>query len=439
MNSRKYIFSACLILAVSVLSACNMPAAAEANMPNPAAQFCEDRGYTYTIRSDSEGNQSGVCVFSPGDECDGWAYYRGDCEPGPFPTQPSADPTQVPSPTATSLPELETYRDDTFRFELNYPAGWDLEASSLGNHTPQSALLQLSRGNWLLSIHVKILGDVTITGGGLGAGDTQEFDPITILGSTIEGNSLVYQGKLKSIWYGLETSDLEIYARLVDNSQADYSTVEIGDEIIAEIKGILESLIRVGAPLPVSQPTAPAAPTQAPNPTTCSLQPQLVVGSQAEVTPGLPNTLRSEPGWDNGSQVIGYIPGGEVVDVLDGPICRSGYYWWKVEYQLLTGWTAEGFEGTYWLLPYGAADGEEVDGWVGVVIGTEELAQVDDYFQMMDQNGSRYGIDSLDPDLRDALEAYRDTGTVIQIWGTLYRGRMDAYNTQIEVTRLEEF
>lgn len=437
-NWRRFWFLPGMVI-VGLLSACNVPAAAEANMPNPAAQFCEARGYAYDIRSDSEGNQYGVCVFSPGDECDGWAYYRGECGPGSTPTQSPADPTLPPAPTATALPELETYRNDTFRIELKYPAVWDLQINSLGNYTPQSTLLQFSRENWLLSIHVKLRSDVTITGGGLGAGDTQKYDPIALFGSSIEGNALVYNGKIKSIWYGIKTSDLEIFARLVDNEQVDYSAVEIGEELTLEVKGILESMIRTGDPLPLPQPTSFPAPTQAPAPTTCSMNPQLVVGSQAEITPGDPNTLRSEPGQVVNSLVIGYIPGGAVVDVLDGPVCKSGYQWWKVEYQEMLGWTAEGYGGTYWVLPYLAADGEEVDGWVGVVVSADDLPQVDDYFQMMDQNGSRYGIHSLDPDLKDALEAYRDTGTVIQVWGTLYRGRMDAYNTQIEVTRLEEF
>ena len=60
-------------------------------LPNPAAVFCEDNGYTIEIREDI-GGQYGVCIFN-NSECDEWYYYKGDCKPGDIKTAPSPSQT----------------------------------------------------------------------------------------------------------------------------------------------------------------------------------------------------------------------------------------------------------------------------------------------------------------------------------------------------------
>ena len=52
-----------------------------AELANPASVYCEEQGGRVDIRTDDEGNQSGVCVFSDGSEVDEWAFYRGEAEP----------------------------------------------------------------------------------------------------------------------------------------------------------------------------------------------------------------------------------------------------------------------------------------------------------------------------------------------------------------------
>jgi hypothetical protein len=87
---------------------------------------------------------------------------------------------------------------------------------------------------------------------------------------------------------------------------------------------------------------------------TCSPAPRLVVGNSGQVTPGLPNVIRSQPRRGSDSTIIGQIPGGGTFTVVNGPVCDAeGHYWWQVTYQGLTGWTAEGEGSTYWLQPAG--------------------------------------------------------------------------------------
>ena len=76
---------------------------------------------------------------------------------------------------------------------------------------------------------------------------------------------------------------------------------------------------------------------------------RLVVGAPGRVTPGDPNILRDQAG---GTKTLGIIPAGAAFTVLSGPVCASnGVAWWQVQYNGLTGWTAEGQGTNYYLSP----------------------------------------------------------------------------------------
>lgn len=82
------------------------------------------------------------------------------------------------------------------------------------------------------------------------------------------------------------------------------------------------------------------------------LAPRLQIGGQGQVTPGLPNTLRSQPYVGYDSVILGQIPAGGVFTVLAGPSCYNGMNWWQVNYNGQIGWTPEGSNyGIYWLQP----------------------------------------------------------------------------------------
>ncbi|HEX2618916.1 MAG TPA: SH3 domain-containing protein, partial [Phototrophicaceae bacterium] len=78
--------------------------------------------------------------------------------------------------------------------------------------------------------------------------------------------------------------------------------------------------------------------------------PEQFIGGESQVTPGLPNRIRTTPSIDDRiGVVIGEVPGGGVVTVIDGPVCADGYGWWKINYEGNVGWTADG-DGNYrWL------------------------------------------------------------------------------------------
>jgi putative hemolysin len=50
-----------------------------AGIANPSATFCVSKNYSYQIVTNPDGSQSGNCVFPSGKACDGWAYFRNEC------------------------------------------------------------------------------------------------------------------------------------------------------------------------------------------------------------------------------------------------------------------------------------------------------------------------------------------------------------------------
>jgi putative hemolysin len=76
-------------------------------------------------------------------------------------------------------------------------------------------------------------------------------------------------------------------------------------------------------------------------------------------------------------------------------------------------------------MPPGAT--EVIADWWGVIKSTEPGAEYDDYF----------GIDSMDPAVSSQIEALRDSGKIVHLYGTLLSNVPDYNGSQIQVNRVE--
>jgi uncharacterized protein len=81
---------------------------------------------------------------------------------------------------------------------------------------------------------------------------------------------------------------------------------------------------------------------------------------------------------------------------------------------------------------------EEIADWWGVIKSTESGAQYDDYFERQDFGQIIYfGIDSKDPAVGSQIEALRDSGKIVHLYGTLLSNVPDYNGSQIQVDRIE--
>lgn len=87
-------------------------------------------------------------------------------------------------------------------------------------------------------------------------------------------------------------------------------------------------------------------------------------------------------------------------------------------------------------MPPGTA--EEITDWWGVIKSTATGAQYDDYFERQDLGGVIYfGIDAMVPEVKSQIEALRDSGKIVHIYGTLLSNMPDYNGSQVQVDRIE--
>jgi hypothetical protein len=118
-------------------------------------------------------------------------------------------------------------------------------------------------------------------------------------------------------------------------------------------QGELLAILSSGTkPAPTPQPSPTLPPGMEPE---CDADygTRLAKGGKAMVKlePPLPNRLRSEP--DRRAKILGQIEPGEMINLIDGPVCYNGWIWWYVQSRQsgLRGWTSEGDRDAYWLSP----------------------------------------------------------------------------------------
>jgi putative hemolysin len=66
------------------------PSENQTEIANPASKYCVDRGFELVIKSSPSG-QIGYCVFANGNECEEWAYFRGECNESQTPRKPAGE------------------------------------------------------------------------------------------------------------------------------------------------------------------------------------------------------------------------------------------------------------------------------------------------------------------------------------------------------------
>ncbi len=427
-----------------------------AGMANPASVFCGEQGGTLEIRTDADGGQYGVCVFADGSACDEWTFFRGECEAN----------TPAAAVSGAVVPEVAVQPvDGWYGFVITPPAGQPFEyylvlspkeSGNAGlipaNDEVATALMRLRDSGRAAHIWGTLSCSVAEVDGCQvevarvrpeGPGEIFAADPVEAWDGTIESlpagaqfdDVFVLDDPQFPVRYGIDAPDAEV-ARQIEALRDTGTVVSIFGELTCGVPDVNGCQIRVsyvegGEDLPAADLPEDAN----------------VTGVNDWV--GLIKSMPGGAQFDDTFERLSFDGGTYGIDAQDEALRqqivalrdsgRQVHVWGRLVSNVPD---AGGRQIVVTRLDVDERPEapeivtQPVEDWVGVVVSTPEMAQVDDYFQMMDQNGSRFGIWA-EGALGEQLAALRDTGTVIHVWGLLRTNVPDAYNAQITVTRME--
>ena len=226
------------------------PAQDQLALPNPASVFCEEQGGKLEIRTDADGNQSGVCLFQDGSECDEWAYFRGECQPG----QSGSPDVHAPEPR---------YMNDVYGYSFDPPSEWSIEEKHVASDEVGGDYLIFRRPGYSMFVGYQWANEAFKPfRTGMPQGEFVDGGNATLLGQAVPKQILVWDGKSKVVDYGgrIKVGDIILVMYLDgEPGEAGYDAVDIPPEVIAEADQIIASFALTSGETPQLEfnPTAP--------------------------------------------------------------------------------------------------------------------------------------------------------------------------------------
>jgi hypothetical protein len=149
--------------------------------------------------------------------------------------------TVVVVETTAEPPAQIDYSNEGTGISFSYPSHWTMEEA-------ENAYV-FRNGPIMLRIVYRSVGEqVSLwTATGIPAGDLVVLDgPVSFLGQALSKNGLVYENKLKMVFYGgrpvcIVKSDMMDFSITLEDRESDYLALNLTDEVLVEAESILAS------------------------------------------------------------------------------------------------------------------------------------------------------------------------------------------------------